>query len=163
MRIVLEILLIFALLWSCKRGEEASQSQQPKTPIFQLQNRVPKFPLNPKATALVETWEAFVALEKSVDVLYKARSTEDAILAIDDLIEKESLLAQSSYPERFNTLPIKSRQRVVRTYLYKVKFSLLENQPATAAAVEMLQAYNALRRQFNSIVNNVLDSTLLEV
>lgn len=157
----LGLLLVFLLLRGCKKTEDISQKQENEASVFQYQKMPPKFTINSKAIALIETWDAFKALSESMEVLYKARNNEDVILAIDDLIEKEKLLAQSSYPALFNTLQVKSRQRVLRTYLYRVKFSILENQSATTPTVEMLEAYNALCKQLNRIVKSQLDKALL--
>lgn len=163
MRNVLGILLILALLWSCNKTAKTFENQEGEALVFQSPKMPSTLPLFPKADAAVKTWEAFITFDKSMQVLYTAQNTEETILAIVDLIEKEKLLARSDYPRQFNTLLVKSRQQVVKTYLHKVKFGLLENQPVTTPTVEMLQAYNALRRQFNRIVSNPLDSTLLAV
>lgn len=162
MQKLLRLLLVFLLMWGCKRTENVSLAQENGTLAFRYQKMPTKQPIHAKATALVDTWEAFRALDESMEVLYKARNREDVSLAIDDLIEKEEHLAKSTYPELFNTFQVKSRQRVLRTYLYKVKSSILEQQQVTEPAVEMLEAYNALRKQLNRIVNNPLDKALLQ-
>ncbi|MBO0324358.1 hypothetical protein J0X14_18770 [Muricauda sp. CAU 1633] len=161
MRKLLGVLLILLMLSGCKKNQESSQEIQTDELGFQYQKMPSKLTLNPEAIEIVEAWKEFVVFAASIDVLYKATNNEDLILAIDDLIEKEKQLAESTYPELFDTFRVKSRQQVLRTYLYKVKASLLENQETTAPTVEMLQAYNALRKQFNVIVNSQLDKELI--
>lgn len=120
-----------------------------------------KVSINPDATAIVEEWQQFKDLNASMDVLYKATNNEDLALAIDDLIEKEKKMADGEYPELFDTFQVKSRQRVLRTFLYKTKASILENQPTTEPTVKVLDAYNSMRKQLNVIMNSQLDKKLI--
>ncbi len=162
MRKLLAPFLVLFLLGGCKRSAAPSADLLPKDSLeFQIQRMPDKFQLNPEATALAEDWKEFMDLGSSMDVLYKATNNEDLALAVDDLIEKEKLLEQGQYPEPFDDFRIKSRQLVVRTYLYKLKASILERQPTTAPAVEMLEAYNALRNQMNLIVKTELDKKII--
>jgi len=120
-----------------------------------------KLPLSPESAPIVEAWKEFSALGGSMDVLYKATNNEDLALAVDDLIEKEKELSAGNYPPNFDLQQVKSRQLVLRTYLYRLKASIEENQPTTQPTVEMLQAYNALRKQLNLLVKNQLDTQLI--
>lgn len=161
MRKLLGILVVFSVLWSCKKTEPAPSETSGEELAFNYQKLPQKANINPEATAIVETWEEFKALNTSMDVLYKATNNEDLALAIDDLIEKEKNMEAGQYPELFNTFQVKSRQLVLRTYLYKTKAAILENQPTTEPAVQMLDAYNAIRTQLNVIVNSQLDKNLI--
>ncbi|NAY92572.1 hypothetical protein GTQ34_11650 [Muricauda sp. JGD-17] len=155
-------LLIFSLtLFSCRQQDKGDATSYVDESGFNYQKLPDKTTINAEALALIEEWEEFQKFNESIDVLYKAKNNEDLILAIDDLIEKEKLLAEGNYPEMFNTLQVKSRQRVLKTYLYKVKSHVLENQETTQPTVEMLTAYNALRKQLNIIVNSQLDKELI--
>lgn len=161
MRKLLGLLIVFSVLLGCKKNGGESQETRSTVLDFQYQKMPPKLAINPEATKIVETWKEFVVFAASIDVLYKATNNEDLSLAIDDLIEKEKQLAEGTYPELFDVFQVKSRQRVLRTYLYKVKASILENQETTEPTVEMLEAYNAMRKQFNVIVNSQLDKELI--
>jgi hypothetical protein len=70
-------------------------------------------------------------------------------------------LAEGTYPEPFDSFQLKSRQMVMRTFLYKTKASILDNQPTTESTVKVLEAYNAMRRQLNLIMNSQLDKKLI--
>lgn len=70
-------------------------------------------------------------------------------------------MADGEYPELFDTFQVKSRQRVLRTFLYKTKASILENQPTTEPTVKVLDAYNSMRKQLNVIMNSQLDKKLI--
>jgi hypothetical protein len=161
MRKLLGLLVIFLVLLGCKKHKDNAQETQNTELGFQYQKMPPKLAINPEATKIVETWKEFMNFAASMDVLYKATNNEDLILAIDDLIEKEKQLAEGTYPELFDVYQVKSRQRVLKTYIYKVKASVLENQETTEPTIEMLEAYNAMRKQFNVIVNSQLDKKLI--
>lgn len=155
------ILIAFLGIVSCRNKADNTDRAQNEELVFNYQKMPKKLIISPEATLIVEDWEAFKNLSSSFDVLYKARNNEDLILAIDDLIEKEKLLAKSEYPELFDDFQIKSRQRVLKTYLLKVKASILNNQDTNAPTVEMLEAYNAFRSQLNVLINSQLDTKLI--
>lgn len=154
-------LIFFSVLWGCKKTEPSTSGTNLGEIEFNYQKMPQKSNINQEATAIVETWPEFKALNASMDVLYKATNNEDLALAIDDLIEKEKDLEAGKYPELFDNFQVKSRQRVLRTYLYKVKAAILENQPTTEPTVQMLEAYNAMRKQLNVIMNSQLDKKLI--
>ena len=82
-------------------------------------------------------------------------------LTIDDLIEKQKELVASEYPEKFDIPQIKSRQKVFRTYILKIKGDLYYYQNPEESIMQMFEAYNAFRNQFNVVVNNTLDTNLI--
>ncbi|MDF0717667.1 hypothetical protein PY092_16000 [Muricauda sp. 334s03] len=161
MRKLLGILMIISVLGGCKKTEKTTVEVDTEALEFNYQKMPEKSNINPDATAIVENWQQFKDLNASVDVLYKATNNEDLALAIDDLIEKEKNMANGKYPEPFDTFQVKSRQSVMRTFLYKVKASILENQPTTEPTVKVLEAYNDMRNQLNVIMNSQLDKKLI--
>ncbi|WP_222982989.1 hypothetical protein [Flagellimonas meishanensis] len=161
MRKLFYLLIFGAIFVGCRQQQDASSNGTNEELDFNYQKLPNRATINPEALAIVEQWKGFIKFNESMDALYRATNNEDLILAIDDLIEKEKFLSESDYPEIFNTFQIKSRQQVIRTYLYKVKSHILENQETTQPTVEMLEAYNALRKQLNIIVNSQLDKKLI--
>lgn len=161
MRKLLCILVVFTAIMGCKETTDKNQDSAYQELIFDYQKMPKKAGLNAEAAETVEKWPEFRAFDGSFDVLYRAKNNEDLILAIDDLIDKENLLVKSQYPKEFDELQIKSRQRVVRTYLLKVKSHILNNSETTKPTIEMITAYNALRTQLNVIVNSQLDKKLI--
>lgn len=155
------IVIVFIALIGCKKKEAVSSDSEFQELVFNYQKMPERVAINPEAAAISENWPEFRAFSNSFDVLYKATNNEDLILAIDDLIDKENLLAKSEYPEMFNELQVKGRQRVLKTYLLKVKASILNNAQTTEPTIEMIEAYNALRNQLNVIVNSQLDTKLI--
>ncbi|WP_318312210.1 hypothetical protein [Flagellimonas crocea] len=161
MRKLLGILILLTVLGACKKTVETTAQVDEQELEFNYREMLEKADLNPAATAIVEDWQPFKDLNASIDVLYKATNNEDLALAIDDLIEKEKKMADGKYPELFDSFQVKSRQRVIRTFLYKTKASIMENQPTTEPTVKLLNAYNALRKQLNVIMNSQLDKKLI--
>ncbi|UJH68740.1 hypothetical protein [Allomuricauda sp. SCSIO 65647] len=156
------ILLLFLALMACKDDKrDLTSAQQTDSGTFNHQRMPSRIEINTKASAILDQWEAFGNFSRSFDILYRARNNEDLILALDDLLEKEKLLAASEYPETFNRAQVKSRQKVVRTFLLKARAQALERRDATESIIEMFKAYNAYRNQFNILVNNPLDSKLI--
>jgi len=155
------ISLLLMVLLGCKKKEDAAQDVEVEELVFNYQKMPKKLAINPEAMPLLEEWDEFKALTASFDVLYKAKNNEDLILALEDLLEKEGLLAKSEYPAIFDDFRIKSRQRVLKTYLLKAKSSVLEHRDTTEPTIETLNAYNAFCKQFNVIVNSQLDKNLI--
>lgn len=157
-RIILGALLLFC---SCGNKDKEDQESVVKETNFDYQKMPQRQVINAEARAVLDEWEAFGKLSRSFEILYQARNHEDLKLAIEDLLENEKLLSESKYPEEFDKLQIKSRQRVLKTFLLKAKADAEENRNATESVVQMLEAYNAFRNQFNVIVSNKLELDLI--
>lgn len=155
--------VVLFLVLACKdKSQNASGGEQSSEQVGFDYRKMPKrVEINQKASDILDQWEEFGNFSRSFDILYRARNNEDLTLALDDLIEKEKLLAASDHPEIFDKPQVRSRQKVVRTFLLKARALAVENRDPTAAIVEMLEAYNAYRNQFNVLVNNPLDSKLI--
>lgn len=151
----------FLLLLSCNQNRNNSSVDGAGEGDFTTEGLPKVFQVNAKAKEILGSWPEFNGLESSFEALYQAKNKEDLGFVIDDLIEKQKLLAASTYPEAFDIPQIKSRQKVFRTYILKVKASLEYRTETTTPALEMVQAYNAMRNQFNVIVNNTLDTQLI--
>ncbi|HZJ20127.1 MAG TPA: hypothetical protein VFD35_07215, partial [Pricia sp.] len=61
----------------------------------------------------------------------------------------------------FDKPQVKSRQKVFKTYILKVKGDIFYRIDPQESVVEMIKAYNAFRNQFNVVVNNTLDTDLI--
>ena len=161
MRLIWIISIAFCLLYSCKRN----QNQDPLTENTEFEFDVQELPIrvavNTESMAILEEWPEYVTFDYSFDAIYNTSNNEDLILVIENLIEKQKLWEESTYPEKFDIPQIKSRQRVLKTYLLKVKAALDYKSEFLETTVEMIQSYNALRIQFNVVMNSTLDPKLL--
>ncbi|NNE77639.1 MAG: hypothetical protein HKN31_11270, partial [Pricia sp.] len=84
-----------------------------------------KAAVNAKAASILEEWEEYKALETSFDALYLVDNREDLSLTIENLIEAQKNLEGSEYPPELDIAQVKSRQKVFKTYILKVKGDLI--------------------------------------
>ena len=161
MRKLFVIGLISLLVFSCGNKQSSEQSVEADELEFDVQNLPKKSTLNSVATAIVETWAEFKDLDMAFDGLYAVENNEELILLIDEFIEKQNALAVSNYPELFDKPQVKSRQKVFKTYILKVKATLEYRKDPMEPTIEMVNAFNGLRNQFNVMVNYNLDTKMI--
>ncbi|WP_394973982.1 hypothetical protein [uncultured Croceitalea sp.] len=149
------------LVFSCKQEKTPEILTNSKTEFVSFQNTPKTQKFNPRSEGILSAWPEFQEMQDSFEVLYRSDNNEDLVLAINDLLEKEKNLRESTYPKEFDKAQVKSRQKVLRTFLLKVKASLAENTDVNTPLKEMLIARNAFRNQFNVVINNKLDTELI--
>lgn len=153
--------LTFLLLFSCGNTQGTEQSINPDVLEFDVQKLPKKSVLNSGAKAILETWAEFNDLDIAFDGLYAVENNEELILLIDEFIEKQNALAVSNYPETFDIPQVKSRQKVFKTYVLKVKATLEYRKDPLEPTIEMVNAFNDLRNQFNVMVNYNFDTKMI--
>lgn len=153
--------LILVGLASCKENKGEIVANDSSANSISSEKWPKKSAINAKAQTILNDWIEYQAFETSFDALYTVENREDLSLTIDNLIEKQNDLAASIYPEEFNKPQVKSRQKVFKTYMLKVKGDLIYRTDPQESILQMLEAYNAFRNQFNVIVNNTLDTKLI--
>ncbi len=161
---MLKIRLLFLTIFffiSCNDEQNQQTDATDLSAAYDFSKLPKKVATNAKANAILNNWEAYGIFEASVDAVYKAENREDLLLTIDNIIEKQKELEASDYPETFDQPQVRSRQKVFKTYLLKVKASLEDRTDVLPPAKEMIQAYNAYRNQFNVAVNSALDINLI--
>ena len=154
-------LVFITLVFGCRKEVKPKVIDNSTTQFVSFQNTPKIQDINTDANTILGAWPEFKALQNSFNLMYLAENNEDLVLAIDDLLEKEKGLRESKYPGEFDKMQIKSRQKVLQTFLLKIKASLAENTDIEKPIKQMLLARNAFRNQFNIIVNNKLDTTLI--
>jgi len=153
---------LFLALWLIACQDQTAETAQPQAQeLFQLEKLPQRSTVNAKGAAILRDWNEFNDFNTSFDALYSVANTEELSLVLEDLIEKQKQLEGSPYPAVFDVPQVRSRQRVLKTFLLKTKAAVEYRIDATDAATEMVEAYNALRNQFNTIVNNTLDTNLI--
>lgn len=154
--------VVLVVFIGCKQGNE-SATQDVTTFDISTEKWMKKSNINGKATEQLKDWAEFNTMEKTFDGLYTVANTEDLSLIIEDLIEQQKLLEDSVFPEAFDKPQIKSRLRVFQTFVLKTKGHLEYRIDPEEPVLEMINAYNSLRNQFNVIANNTVDiKTLLQ-
>ncbi len=153
--------VLFLILVSCK--EKVQEGNQEDAIVQELPTKKwpRKLSVDPKASTILREWPEYNAMDISFDAIYNISNKEDLSLTIENIIEEQKLLEDSEYPIEFDNPQIKSRQKVFKTYVLKVKGDLIYRLNPQESVLEMINAYNTLRKQFNVIVNNTFDSKLL--
>ena len=142
----------------CGKKKDVEKAIQKQLVSFDAQLLPKREVPNSEATILLKDWAAYHDLNTTLDAFYDAENEEDLKLVIDDLIDQQKLLEKSSYPKTFNVPQIKSRQRVLKTYMLKVKAALEYKTGVQAPAKEFIVAYNSFVNQFSIIVNSTIDT-----
>ncbi|MBC6997295.1 hypothetical protein [Cytophaga sp. FL35] len=155
--IPLSILIVLA----CKNRTEVVENTGEETYELNAEKWPNKQVVNSLAMDVLKDWDEFQSFETSFEALYRVENKDDLGLTIDDLIEKQKELAASTYPEVFDIPQIKSRQKVFLTYLHKIKGDLHYRLNPDESIIQMFEAYNAFRNQFNVTMNNTLDTNLI--
>jgi hypothetical protein len=141
----------FALIGVFSCGEKQVEQQQETGSNLSLDySDLPDFsPLSFKADSISKTWPAFDALDQRMGALKLVVSLPDLKMLVSELIEKEGAILKDGYPKDFNTPEVKSRQRLLRTYLLKTQALMNQSQDPKAATLETIGAFNALKDQLN--------------
>ncbi|NNE02190.1 MAG: hypothetical protein HKN52_03405 [Eudoraea sp.] len=161
MRKIMLLVLVVLSAVSCKENTNDIADNDIDPITLELKKLPKRAAVNAKAAAILKDWVAYNAFNTTFDGLYNVENMEDLDLVLEDLIEKQKELAESEYPMEFDIPQIKSRQKVVQTFILKTSATVEYRTDPTEPAIEMINAYNALRNQFNVIVNNTLDTNLL--
>ena len=148
------------LLGACKDAASERSYLQETGWAVEVSKLPKKSSINAKALAILKNWKAYNAFEASFDKLYQAEFREDFVLIIEELVENQKLLEASNYPQQFDIPQIRSRQKVLKSYILKIKGNLEYRQHPETAIKEMIGAFNNLRQHFNIVVNSNLPEDL---
>lgn len=158
---LLSFCIIFLVIISCKEKKDEVVANDTSGYVITTEKWPEKLAIKANAQSILNDWFEYNELENSFDALYTVENREDLSLIIENLIEMQKSLAESTYPEKFDNPQVKSRQKVFKTYMLKVKGDLIYRIDPQESVLQMLEAYNALRNQFNVIANNTLDTKLI--
>ena len=157
--VVLVLLLLGFLSCGEKKVEEVKED--PTLALVDLKKLPKKVEPSFEAIEVLKDWTEYNALNSSVKKIYDTDTKEDLVVVLEDLIEKQKLLETSAYPEVFNKPDIKSRQKVFKTYLLKIKSNLVYDINPREAVIEMIKAYNAFNNQFSIVIASTIDPKVL--
>ncbi|MBD1261558.1 hypothetical protein HZY62_13215 [Maribacter polysiphoniae] len=157
----LVVLVVFLVSVSCKEKKDETGGEDASRYEIVTDKWPKKLAVDPKAEAILKQWPEYMAMDVGFDAIYNAANKEDLSLTIDDLINEQKLLEDSTYPKEFDSPQIKSRQKVFKTYLLKVKGDLVYFLDPETSVHEMIESYNIMREQFNAVVNHTLDAKLI--
>ena len=153
---------LILFLCGCRNGSENDAEADTAAEMFAVDSLPEKATISAGGRQLMGNWEAFATLEQSVDALYRVGNREELRLLLEELVEELKAVEESEYPPALDNAQVKSRLKVFKTYLLKAKANLEYRTDPLEAVAEMLDAYNALCREFTILSNNTIDAKLLE-
>ena len=156
--IILGILTL--VLFSCSQDKK-EEVKNDISVVFQVEKLPKLLNIGQNARDILKDWPEYNALETSIKSLYNVKDNEGLSVVMDDIMEKQKLMEDSKFPDTFNTSQIKSRLKVFKTYILKVKANLGYGIETAVPLKEMVIAYNAMGDQFMVTVNNTLDTQQL--
>lgn len=154
------ILLVLGFISCGEKKVEAVKVDTSKA-LVDLKKLPQKVEPSFEATEILKDWTEYNALNTAIKKVYSVETEEDLVVVLEDLIEKQKLLESSTYPELFNRPDIKSRQKVFKTYVLKIKSNLEYDINPRTAFIEMINAYNAFNNQFSIVISSNLDPEIL--
>tara|TARA_R110001592_G_scaffold32178_18_gene112899 strand:+ start:3124 stop:3624 length:501 start_codon:yes stop_codon:yes gene_type:complete len=152
--------IVILLTSSCKEAASEIENVQESQWEVVTDGLPKKVRVDSKAQTILNEWKDFIVLESSFDKIYSTENREDFVLIIDELVENQKKMEAGIYPTSFDIPQIKGRQKVFKTYILKTKGDLEYRQDPKESLIEMINAFNNLRNQFNVVVNNTLPDEL---
>lgn len=162
MRKICILCLFIGTILSCnEQKKEVTKTQEKKEFVFDTTKLPKKQKVDTKSWAILKNWNEFNAVIVNMDQLYKVKYEEDLTSSLDALISTLKNIQKSTYPKEFDKPQIKSRLKVLETYILKTKATIAYKTPSFEPATELINAYNAYINQFAVVINNTLDTKLL--
>ncbi len=154
--------ILLGVFFSCNQAKNKNVESDSNF-LVSVENWPQTSKINANSKEILDKWLAFNAFDDAINNLYTVENKEDLNLIIEDLIQKHELLKSSVFPVEYNKPQVKSRLKVVHTFILKTKGNLAYGLNSEEPVIEILNAYNALRNQVNIISSNTFDiKTLLE-
>ncbi|MCG2460850.1 hypothetical protein K8352_08825 [Flavobacteriaceae bacterium F89] len=155
------IFVVFAfILFSCSQDKKEEMKGN-VSDVFPVEKLPKLMNISQNARDVLKDWPEYNALETSIKALYTVKNDEGLSVVIEDLVEKQKLLEASEFPSTYDTPQVKSRLKVFKTYILKVKANMGYGIETLTPLGEMVGAYNAMSDQFMVTVNNTLDTLKL--
>ena len=163
MRRIWVFLLVLLLPAAACKQDQNGPAEAPQQEVS-ADTLPPPRPVNISARARQEMpeWAEFNALEKRLEAVYVAEGPEDMTLLLDDLMELCGQLEASEFPETYDQSSVRSRIKVLKTFLMKTRAALDYRRDYRPALRQALDSYNALREQLDRIVTSTIDPSIFD-
>jgi hypothetical protein len=154
--------LSLLVLTGCRSPEQGAQEETGSVIEAEIRALPELVQVDPQAREVLDSWPQYISLENRLSALPGVRNREEMELLLEELNQICLQIEENAFPAPFETPSVRSRQKVLRTYLGKLEsanhYRLEYQEPIS----ELMDAYNALRQQFNVIVRNTLTPDLFE-
>lgn len=157
------LFFLFAVLFliGCGDSDAPQTTEEEEAQVVEVAIPQP-VTLRPQVIQMLEGWTAYKDWADRMDALLKTEDEGEVLLLAEEILELSQALENSEFPEDADKPSVRSRIRVVRTFLLKLKedfhyqLNYRESQLLTA------NAYNALREQFNRLDAMNIDPTIFD-
>lgn len=150
------------LVAGCKSREEPPVQSPGETVASGVLELPQPVRIDPRAREILDGWAQYQSLEERMAVLAEAGDQEEMKLLIEELNQICDQLDENPIPEVFDQPSVRSRFKVVRTYLGKLDAALFYRLDYQQPLFELMESYNALREQFNVITSSTLSPDIFE-
>ena len=162
MRYFLLALAIFSLVPGCGSPEAPKAEGPLENGVSQAKALPVVVRLQPQARQVVEGWPEFAEFESRMGVLLQTQNQEELGIVLEELIENLSAFETAAIPIPFDRISVRSRKKLIKTYLLKTQAALHYRTDHQAPLAEAVTAYNGLLEHFNHIVSSNLDPSIFE-
>ena len=158
--VILGMSLILAV--SCKSPDPKEPLEATSVIEAEIQALPELVPLDPRAREIRSTWTQYTSLENRLSALPEVKNREEMELLLEELKQICKQVEENAFPEPFEKPAVRSRIKVLRTYLGKLESANYYRLDYQEPVSELMDAYNAIRQQFNVIVTNTLTPDVFE-
>lgn len=163
MRILSGLMLGMLMLMACRQAEPAASPAESHPAAGRDSLQPPAtLALSAQAQAVIEGWAAFNNLQQRMETLFRTQRTEDLELLLEELVEACKELETSEFPEGFDRPSLRSRLKVLRTFLQKTQADLHYRLDPRESLYQVAGAHNAFRQQLNREAAVNLDPTIFD-
>ncbi|MCV6630160.1 MAG: hypothetical protein OIF50_09900 [Flavobacteriaceae bacterium] len=139
-----------------KNSQELGPKQTTTLKLGVVKNLPKVLLLNVEVEKELKDWNAFKQLEDSFNTLYKVQDIASLKVFLEDMIQKEIALHTKDFPSNLNLPSVKSRIKVLKTLLLKIKNdtkdATIDEKVYDTNLKELVGAYNALRKQIDEVI-----------
>lgn len=162
MRILSGLLLGILLLAACRQGGPEAANLSPTDSGQDSVQLPPTVALSAQVQAGAEGWAALSDLQQRMEAVYRNPEKEELELLLEELVVACRELEASEFPATFDRPSVKSRLKVLRTFLQKTQADLHYRLSPQGSLAQALEAYNAFREQLNRVASDNLDPTIFD-
>jgi len=155
-------ILLLLLFSGCNTKVEQAQDTLQESTVRDAEELPAPAQIDPMAREILDGWAEYQSLEERIAVLMEAQNEEEMKLLLEELNQICKRLEESTFPEAFDRPAVRSRLKVIQTYLGKLEAALYYRLEYQEPLRELMTSYNALREQFNVTVRNTLSPELFE-
>jgi hypothetical protein len=142
---------------ACRDAKEGVVVQTTQTPDSISAALPAEVRILPGTQEAVASWVAFSKFESRMGALLKSGQPEETILLVEELLELTKEIETSEFPEVFDRPAVRSRLKVIRTFLLKVQADFHYRKDPGKSMISLAEAYNAWREQLNRAAGFKLD------